>query len=388
MFISTKKAVVLTVFFSLIIFLGFLSTKLDAATAKDAIKTAAKSAHGAVKSAAESAQEKFKDLKESMGPPPKTPSHHHDWDTVLQEGKFAYVMYATDMDYLCNTIINHARLTFHGVKHDQVLIYPKEWDDEMKGKHNYRMMQSVRKDHHRDLKFRPSELLISTKGETTWGAALTKLHAFELTEYSRVLAFDSDSLILRNMNHYFQAPRAALAVPRAYWLTEKDSNITNQVLGSHVMLLEPNKGHYRRLVEEAKTSGNYDMEVINHMFKDSAMILPHRGLALLTGEFRLEDHSKYLAGDDDDTWDPVAEAASAYMVHFSDWPLPKPWEHHSDEQWNDALPKCPGDGKRSRRRRGNRMRRDGDDCPDRVVWKSFYEKYAQERSTQCKFLTE
>ncbi|KAK3995644.1 nucleotide-diphospho-sugar transferase [Cladorrhinum sp. PSN332] len=376
MFVSMKKAVVITALLSLIICLGFLSTRYDADSAKQAIKTAAKSAHGAVKSAAESAQGAAKDFATSIRPP-KTPSHHHDWAAALQQEKFAYVQYATDMDYLCNTIINHARLRFLGVKYDQVLIYPKAWDDEEKGRRNYKLMQTVRNDH-RDLKFRPSELLISAKGDTTWAAALTKFHAFELAEYSRVLAFDSDALVLRNMDHYFQAPRAALAVPRAYWLNNKTANLADQVLGSHVMLLEPNQGRYQRMINEAKESGDYDMEVINHMFKDSAMILPHRGLALLTGEFRSEDHSSYLAGDEDDTWDAMAEAASAYLVHFSDWPLPKPWVQHSEGQWDAALPKCNGDGESRSTRR---------DCPDRVVWTGFYESYSRERDQQCKFLT-
>ncbi|KAK4164899.1 glucose N-acetyltransferase [Cladorrhinum sp. PSN259] len=367
MFISLRRAVIITALLGFFIGLGFLSTRYDANSAKHAIKSAAESAQGAVNSFASSIY------------PVKTPSHHHDWDAVLAKEKFAYVQYATDMDYLCNAIINHARLKFLGVKYDQVLIYPKAWDDEKNGRRNYRAMQTIRNDH-RDVKFRPSELLMSTKGETTWGLGLTKFHAFELTEYSRVLAFDSDALVLRNMDHYFQAPRAALAVPRAYWLNEKTANISDQVLGSHVMLLEPNEGRFQRMVNEARTSGDYDMEVINHMFKDSAMILPHRGLALLTGEFRSEDHSKYLAGDDDDTWDAVAEAASAYLVHFSDWPLPKPWEHHSEEQWNEVLPTCAGDKKKEKRGRKRR------DCPDRVVWTGFYESYANERNQQCAFL--
>ena len=185
------------------------------------------------------------------------------------------------------------------------------------------------------------------------------------------------------MDHYFSAPRAAVAVPRAYWLNEANTTVGDQVLGSHVMLLEPKQTRYQQLVDEADRTGDLDMEVVNHMFKSSAMILPHRGLALLTGEFRSADHSKYLAGDDDDKWDAAAEAASAYLVHFSDWPLPKPWVHHSEEQWNAALPKCPGDAERKRTTTQRRR-----DCPDRTVWTGFYEDYRVEKDLQCQFLVD
>ncbi|KAK4192993.1 nucleotide-diphospho-sugar transferase [Podospora australis] len=295
------------------------------------------------------------------------------------EERFAYVQYATNEIYLCNALINFARLKECSTKHDLALIYPEKWDDEKVRKETrlYKLMRIIRAKYP-GIKLYPSEVLWTPKGDSTWADSLTKLHAFALTEYSRVLVFDSDTLVLNNMDRYFLAPRAAVAVPRAYWMNEHGRNASfhDQVLGSHVMLVEPNTHQYQRVVEEARVSGDFDMEVVNHLFKDSAMILPHRGLALLTGEFRSKDHSKYLAGDEDDVWDAVAEAASASLVHFSDWPLPKPWIRHSDEQWNDALPTCPDDGDKRR----NKSKRD---CPDRTVWASFYEDHASYMAQVC-----
>lgn len=200
---------------------------------------------------------------------------------------------------------------------------------------------------------------------------------FALTEFTRVLAFDSDSLVLNNMDHYFLAPLAPIAVPRAYWLNEKDTSVKDQILGSHVMLLEPNKGRYEKIVQEALSSGDFDMEVINRLFKDSAMILPHRRLALLTGEFRATDHQKYLAEDKDEDWNAMGEVSRAYLVHFSDWPLPKPWKPHTSKQWEEVQPACPAD---------EVEREDRPRCADRVMWTGFYTDYENDKNLRCSIL--
>lgn len=268
-------------------------------------------------------------------------------------------------------MINFNRLEKFGAKHDQVLIFPKTWarGDSREAK----AIQNIR-DNSPDIVLRPFNLITTHKGEPTWSKSLTKFHAFDLTEYTRVLVFDSDSQVLNSMDHYFLAPQAAVAVPRAYWLNE--NNTVKQVLGSHVMLLEPNKARCKKIVDEALKSGDFDMEVINHMFKDSAMILPHRRLALLTGEFRGKDHQKYLApNEEDEEWNAMAEVSRAYLVHFSDWPLPKPWVPHTTAQWEAALPECLKDEKE---------RPDRPKCADRVMWESIYEDYKTDKAQYCK----
>jgi hypothetical protein len=49
------------------------------------------------------------------------------------------------------------------------------------------------------------------------------------------------------------------------------------------------------------------MEVLNLLFADSAMILPHRRYALLTGEFCIKDHRQYLSEGKDAEWNAMAE---------------------------------------------------------------------------------
>ncbi|RTE81852.1 hypothetical protein BHE90_003612 [Fusarium euwallaceae] len=296
------------------------------------------------------------------------------WTTEQLEPKFAYVQYATDLDYLCNTLINFYLLRRYGARHDLVLIHPKAWEEgDSRGA---KAIAAIRREHPH-INLRPMEVISTQKGDSTWRDSLTKFQAFALTEWTRVLAFDSDSLVLNSMDHYFLSPLAPVAVPRAYWLNEKSTEIAKQVLGSHVMLIEPNMARYKKIIDEALQSGDFDMEVINHMFKDSAMILPHRRIALLTGEFRAKDHSKYLAPDEDEEWNAMGEVSRSFLVHFSDWPLPKPWRSRSKKQWEDALPECPDDDVE----KADRPR-----CADRVMWSGFYRDYDRLKEEQCKIL--
>ncbi|KAJ5161819.1 N-acetylglucosaminyltransferase [Penicillium capsulatum] len=180
------------------------------------------------------------------------------------------------------------------------------------------------------------------------------------------------------MDHYFLAPQAPVAVPRAYWLNGDGASIKGQILGSHVMLIEPNEGNYRRILDEALSSGDFDMEVLNHLFSDSAMILPRRRLALLSGEFRATDHRRYLSEDKDVVWNAHAELSRAYLVHFSDWPLPKPWKRRDEEMWQSMLPPCREHGTET----ANETR-----CADRVLWSSFYENYDYGQTNVCEVLS-
>ncbi|KAM0491339.1 hypothetical protein ACHAP8_010720 [Fusarium lateritium] len=273
------------------------------------------------------------------------------WTTEQLEPRFAYAQYATSLDYLCNATSTSKEAKAIG---------------NIRSKHPH-------------IHLRPMDVISTAKGDATWRDSLTKFQSFSLTEWSRVLAFDSDSLVLNSMDHYFLSPLAPVAVPRAYWLNEKDTDIAKQILGSHVMLLEPSKARYDKIINEALQSGDFDMEVVNHMFRDSAMILPHRRLALLTGEFRAKDHSKYLAPDVDEDWNAMAEVSRAFLVHFSDWPLPKPWKHRTEKQWDDALPDCP---------ENEPSREDRPKCADRVMWKGFYEDYDHLKNQECAVLHE
>ncbi|KAH6985292.1 glycosyltransferase family 8 protein [Ilyonectria destructans] len=301
------------------------------------------------------------------------PGFRPAWTSEQLEPRFAYAQYATDLDYLCNCAINFARLNQFGATYDKVLIFLEDWSS---GSSKEAVVMRKFRSAYPDVELRPFGLLSTSKGDATWRNSLTKFHAFALTDYTRILAFDSDSLVMQNMDHYFLAPLAPVAVPRAYWLDD-DAGVGKQLVGSHIMLIEPNQDRYNQIIDEALASGDFDMEIVNRMFGRSAMILPHRRLAMLSGELRATNHSKYLAPDEGEEWNAMEEISRAYLVHFSDWPLPKPWKHRTQKQWEAALPIC---------RDNDVETADRSRCVDRFMWSGLYEDYDNGKERYCKFM--
>ena len=121
------------------------------------------------------------------------------------------------------------------------------------------------------------------------------------------------------MDELFLLEPARIAMPRAYWL-----GFEGRILSSQVLLLQPSEYEFGRVLKATENAGDndYDMEILNILYQDSAMILPHRRYDLLTGEFRGDDHQKYLQ-DQQQQWDPDVIFQEAKYLHFSDWPLPK-----------------------------------------------------------------
>lgn len=175
------------------------------------------------------------------------------------------------------------------------------------------------------------------------------------------------------MDELFFLPSTTVAMPRAYWLLPEKS------LSSLLVVIEPSFREYTRITNDAipapngqievnSTDHRYDMDLLNARYGDSAMVLPHRQYGLLSGEFRTKDHRRFL-GNDDEVWDPDHVLAQAKFVHFSDWPLPKPWIMWPQELLAAEQPKCdinPGTPRES-------------GCRDREIWKMIYDKYRRKR---------
>lgn len=205
-----------------------------------------------------------------------------------------------------------------------------------------------------------------------------------MTTYRRVLQIDSDTLILQNLDELFFLPSSTVAMPRAYWNSNENMKLT-----SLLVLLEPSYKEYKALMEkvqgvEAGQLGTdrdeshelYDMELLNGRYGGSALVLPHRQYGLVTGEFRTKDHQKFL-GNDYETWNPDKVLGEAKLVHFSDWPLPKPWIMWPHGQLAKMQPVCdhnPGTPQES-------------GCRDREVWKQLYEDFRLKRKEVCKLLS-
>lgn len=201
--------------------------------------------------------------------------------------------------------------------------------------------------------------------DTTWNDSYTKLLAFNQTQYDRVLSLDSDSVVLQPMDELFLIPQCPVAMPRAYWLLHDDP--PQRILSSQIMLLQPDATEFERITEKFNSAGEneYDMEIVNELYLDSAFILPHRKYDLLSAEFRKTDHELYL-GSDREEWDPVAVLNEAKFLHFSDWPVPKPWIQMEADMRQKMQPECGNkDGKT--------------DCVERTMWNGFYDDFLTQR---------
>lgn len=120
------------------------------------------------------------------------------------------------------------------------------------------------------------------------------------------------------MDELFLLPRSTVAMPRAYWINP------DQTLSSQLLLIEPSDAEFIRVMDAFSTAGpgEYDMDIVNHLYGGDALVIPHRPYNLLTGEFRSNNHDAYLGNSKED-WDSERMFTEAKYLHFSDWPLPK-----------------------------------------------------------------
>ncbi|KKA19942.1 Golgi Precursor [Rasamsonia emersonii CBS 393.64] len=299
---------------------------------------------------------------------PSPPSSSYDGSrpdllSGIDWSRFAYVQYVTNTAYLCNSVMLFETLHRLGSKADRLMMYPSSYEVDGSNSEESKLLRKARDQY--GVKLMPIEIQRRASGDATWAESYTKLLAFNQTQYARVLSLDSDSTVLQTMDELFLAPSAPVAMPRAYWL-----NFDERTLSSQVVLIEPSEFEFNRVMKamnEAK-SNDYDMEIVNYLYKDSALILPHRPYDLLTGEFRSDNHSAYL-GNSEEAWDPDKILKEAKFLHFSDWPVPKPWLTASPAVIQEKQPKCEK----------NPTTGEEDNCRNRDLWLGFYSDFKKRR---------
>jgi hypothetical protein len=164
------------------------------------------------------------------------------------------------------------------------------------------------------------------------------------------------------MDELFLLPPCPVAMPRAYWLEQP-------FLSSQIVLIQPSADEFARVKEAIDTAkgGDFDMEIVNNLYSKDCMILPHRRYDLLTGEFRSKGlHTNYI-GNTYERWDPEVMLKEAKFLHFSDWPMPKPWLPADEATKTKTQPECETDSN------GN------EDCRARDIWLGFYSDFKQRR---------
>ncbi|GIZ49320.1 hypothetical protein CKM354_001235200 [Cercospora kikuchii] len=285
-------------------------------------------------------------------PPSHIEAGELDWS------QFAYCQYVTNEDYLRNSVMIFESLHRLGSQASRVMMYPHDWNVDA-STHRGQLLTKARDEY--SVELQPIEVQRAA-GDPTWAESFTKLLAFNQTQYKRVLSLDSDATALQSMDELFLLPPAPVAMPRAYWL-ENESTLSSQVV-----LVEPSVLQMDRLIDALKHRKNsdYDMELINNLYGKDCIIIPHRRYDLLTGEFRSKDHRSYL-GSSEELWDPEYHYSEAKYLHFSDWPLPKPWRHADAKQKEDIAPACE-----------NRVD-DSKDCRNREKWFYVYDEFHDRR---------
>ncbi|KAJ6171559.1 Golgi Precursor [Penicillium chermesinum] len=303
--------------------------------------------------------------------------------------RYAYIQYVTGTDYLCNSVMLFESLHRLGSKADRLMVYPEAFS--LKGDDTSKESKLLRiaRDKY-NVKLKPIHVQRRLGIDDTWAESYTKLLAFNQTQYDRVLSLDSDSTVLRvslitdmaapsstpltqgftqSMDELFVLPSSPVAMPRAYWLNPHD-----RTLSSHLVLIQPSKFEFDRVMEAINnaSSNDYDMEILNNLYKDSALVLPHRPYGLLTGEFRGDDHAAYL-GNKLETWDPYRVLYEAKFLHFSDWPVPKPWLSAPKHLIEDKRPKC----------QYNPETKEEDNCDALEIWLEIYDDFKRRRKAIC-----
>ncbi|KAF2157380.1 glycosyltransferase family 8 protein [Myriangium duriaei CBS 260.36] len=273
--------------------------------------------------------------------------------------QYAYSLYATDNHYLCNAVMIMESLHRLGSKAERLILYNEQWilsPNTYEGKLLVRAMDKY------GATLKPVKVV--RHGDSfTWQDSFTKLLAFNQTQYKRVLSLDSDSTVMQNMDELFLMDSAPVAAPQAYWL--KDFTLSSQI-----MLIEPNATQYARITQDelGLKENDFDMEVLNHLWKNDSMPIPWRPYDLITGEFKSADHSNYL-GSKEEVWNATEILNEVKFLHFSDWPVPKPWLPHAASEVDKIVEGCAYDSKM--------------DCDSVKVWEGIYKDFWKRRETVC-----
>lgn len=273
----------------------------------------------------------------------------------VEWSQYAYCQYVATEAYLCNSLMTPDSLSQTGSQASKIMLYSHDWDTESHDIIGH-LLRKAKNEY--DVQLSPIEIQ-HFAGEATWSDSFTKPLAFNLMQFQRVISLDSDATLLQNMDELFLLPSTPVAMPRAYWLED--------TVLSQLIVIEPSKFEFQ-CVQDAiahRNSDDLNMEIVNDLYAKDCMILPHRRYDLLTGEFRAENHSKYL-GSMEEAWDSELVLEEAKFEHFSVWSLPKPRLDHPRDQEESARPKC-------------HVTADGEDCRDRDIWLALCQDFSNRR---------
>lgn len=305
------------------------------------------------------------------------PSALSPWRSDLPSPSFAYVQFATNRQYLCNAVINAKRLRLHGTRATIAVLVPEEFIAAEIGSPTYRLMTSLKEV---GATIHTAPLISRFDGPTdlTYTHSFMKLQVFNLP-YRRIVYFDNDGLIGKNMDELFLLPSADLILPQAWWLPEV---MGKKPLCSALMVVEPSKELHQKAqkLQSLALDTEYDMEVINKVADERSRILPHRRHFLLSSLFRTTaGRANYLdtieQNDPAVKWNATDEFSKAFYIHFSDYPTPKPWKIDQSMEgraaYSEATEPCKSHGE------------DDPECISGRIWRGLYGAFQAEMMQSC-----
>lgn len=325
-------------------------------------------------------------------------SEHSIYSKNINWSKYAYSQYATDQHYLCNSLMVFDSLEKLGSTADRLLFYPRTWDTEVESSKDRisQLLVMARDKYH--VKLQPAEMYtLKREAEDqreTWDASINKLYAWKQEHYDRVIHLDSDITLLQNIDELFFLPLgegSPVAMPRAYWkLNDNASRGGGVRMTSLVIVLKPLPEEAKQLWDAAAGFDNnsysalpdnalFDMELLNTRYINNAITIPHRPFAMVTGELRRKgsrNHTHYL-GNSNELWDAELAIKEAKLVHFSDWPLPKPWIMWPNSLMREIRPECEI----------NSGTPEEEGCENRKIWMSLYDDFRKRRKEVCRLLS-
>ncbi|KAL8715452.1 MAG: hypothetical protein Q9220_000786 [cf. Caloplaca sp. 1 TL-2023] len=304
--------------------------------------------------------------------PSRTPQHAPSLRYKnVNWSRYAYFQYATSTAYLCNAVMIFEALDRLGSKADRLLVYPEQWDTRIESQSDRDSQLLVKARDWYNVKLVPMDIPVMHDEDQQGGKseeAFLKFGAWGPERYERVIYLASDTTVIKHLDDLFFLPSTPVAMTREYWnLPEK------KTLSPRFMVIQPSQAEFERLStatrEDMRPEGEYDTEILNRFYGDSAMVLPHQAYGLLSSEFRTEDHREYL-GNTYDPWDPEKALQDASVVHFVDEPFPKPWVMWPHVLFAEKHPQCKAE-----------------DCRDKETWLSLYDDFRKRRKDICALLS-
>ncbi|GAB1742580.1 hypothetical protein NU219Hw_g8120t1 [Hortaea werneckii] len=203
---------------------------------------------------------------------------------------FAYAFYATSDTYACSALVNIYRL-----QHELASKLPIHMlvSDGVSSPYIQAFEAAGVFVHHEQTPKLKSSMTGSYYEDSLLKLLAFKLHALD-PSLKRVLALDSDQLVMQNLDHLFAGlPEVDLAAPRAYWLSR-------DFLASTFMMISLSDRLWKTVEDALDTIGydKFDMDLINDLLGDTVM--------MLSGEY------------------------VTLNSHWEDWNLPK-WYHPTQE---------------------------------------------------------